>query len=341
MKRMAALIVVAALATAACGSDDAQTVVLLTHDSFLISDEVLAEFTDETGLSVEVRTAGDAGSMVNQAILTRDNPIADVMYGVDNTFLGRAQSAGIFERYTPAGAGGILPELTAGTGGLVTPIDYGDVCINIDLAAFAELGLEPPDRLDDLARPEYASRLVVQDPTTSSPGLAFLLATVSELGDAWPAFWEDLVAHGVTVAPDWQAAYYGEFSAASDGDKPMVVSYASSPPAEVFFATEPLTEAPTAVVEAGCFRQIEYAGILRGAENREGAEALIDYMLTERFQEDIPLNMFVFPAVADADLPPVFAEHAIIPSDPATLDVGVIEAGRDAWLRQWSEIVRG
>ncbi len=184
----------------------------------------------------------------------------------------------------------------------------------------------------------------MENPATSSPGLAFLLATIAEFGETgaytWKDFWSDLQANDVAVTSGWEEAYYSVFSGGSgEGDRPLVVSYASSPPAEVIFATEPLTEAPTGVITAGCFRQIEFAGILEGTEHEALAGQFIDYMLSREFQEDIPLNMFVFPANAEASLPPEFVEHTTIPEQPASLDPQAIGENRERWITEWTEIV--
>jgi thiamine transport system substrate-binding protein len=345
MTRLAIRTIVAvaavALAAAACttSSTEGGEIVLLTHDSFAVSDEVLAAFEADTGIEVSVLTAGDAGAMVNQAILTADNPIADVLFGVDNTFLSRAVEAGIFTPYRSSGLDRVDPGFHV-AGDPVTPIDYGDVCINYDIDGLAAAGLEPPADIDDLTDAKYRGTLVVENPATSSPGLAFLMATIASLGeDGWEPYWEALLDNDTTVASGWEEAYYGEFSGgAGEGTHPLVVSYASSPPAEVLFGE--LEEAPTAVMTAGCFRQIEYAGILSGGDNEEAAQQLIDFMLSVEFQEDIPLNMFVFPVNRDAMLPDVFVEHAVIPDAPITLDPDVIEANREAWIERWTELAR-
>lgn len=335
MKRIIALIVGLTLVVAACGDDEGGTVRLMTHDSFAISDDIRAAFTEETGYELEIIPSGDAGAMVNQAILTAGNPIADVLFGVDTTFLSRALDADLFVPYRSTEIEAVRPELLVDD--RVTPIDFGDVCINYDRAAFPDA---PPTSLSDLADPAYAGKVVVQDPATSSPGLAFLLGTIATLGDGgWQLFWEGLAANDVEVAAGWEDAYYGSFTVGGGGDRPIVVSYASSPPAEVIYADPPVTEAPTAVLADGCFRQVEFAGILRGTDQEPGARALIDFMLSRRFQEDVPLNMFVFPARTDAALPPEFVEHTVVPESPATLDLALIEQNREAWIAAWREIV--
>jgi thiamine transport system substrate-binding protein len=339
MRRLIATLTVFVVVGAGCGGDDEPgTVTLLTHDSFDVGQEILAQFTAETGWRVEVLAGGDAGQVLNQAILAAGNPVADVLFGVDNTFLSRALDADLFVEYRSGRIDSVAPELDLDPH--VTPIDFGDVCINIDRSAFDA----PPATLAELTDPAYAGALVVENPATSSPGLAFLLATIAVFGEdgdtTWRDYWEGLVANDVAVTSGWEDAYYGVFSGGSGaGDRPLVVSYASSPPAEVVFAAEPTDTAPTAVLADGCFRQIEFAGVLRGTDDREGAEALIDFMLGRSFQEDIPLRMFVFPANTDAALPKVFVDHTVVPDDPVLMDPEVIETNRERWIREWTAIV--
>ena len=313
------------------------TVTLLTHDSFNLSPETLEAFTADTGIAVEHLASGDAGALVAQACLTAGEPLGDVLFGIDNTFLQRGLDCDMFEPYESPGLADVADHFELDAEHRVTPIDFGDVCLNYWVDAF-DGSPPPPDSLDDLTDPAYADMLVVQSPETSSPGLAFLLATIARYGDGWEDYWAALRDNGVAVTAGWEDAYYGEFTAGG-GDRPIVVSYASSPPAEVIYADPPVDEPPTGVVTASCYRQIEFAGVLAGADNPGGARALIDFMLTPTFQEDVPLNMFVFPVNSEAALPPEFVEHAQIAEDPFILDPAEVEAQRNAWTDRWVEIV--
>ncbi len=320
------------------GDDPAgSTVKLLTHDSFALSPETLAAFTDSTGIAVEQLASGDAGALVSQACITAGAPLGDVLFGIDNTFLQRGLDCGIFEPHESPALPGVPGSFKLDARHRVTPVDFGDVCLNYWVDSF-DGSPPPPESLDDLIDPAYEGMLVVQSPETSSPGLAFLLATIARYGDGWEDYWAALRDNGVSVTAGWEDAYYGEF-VAGGGDRPIVVSYASSPPAEVIYADPPVDEPPTGVVTASCYRQIEFAGVLAGAENPRGARALIDFMLTPAFQQDVPLNMFVFPVLESAALPEVFAEHAEIAEDPFMLDPAEVEAQRDAWTDRWVQIV--
>jgi len=338
-----ALLIAALLAGAGCGgSDEPPTdVVLVTHDSFAISKEVKQAFEAESGLTLKILKAGDAGEVVTRALLTAGNPEGDVLFGVDNNLLQRALDGEVFEAYASHELAEVDPELILDPEHRATPIDRGDVCLNYDKAWFASHGLAPPRTLADLTLPRYRGLLVVQNPATSTPGLAFMLATIAKFGGSWQGYWRKLRANDVLVVDGWEDAYYARFSGAagSKGKRPVVVSYASSPPAEVIFRDPRPADAPTGVVASTCFRQIELAGVLRGARNPEGARKLVDFMLSKRFQEDIPLQMFVFPARRDAALPPEFERFAVVPKHPLELSPAEIEANRERWVDEWTDIV--
>ena len=324
----------------------ADSITLVAYESFPtegtpINDQ-LAAFTDETGIGVDVLIAGDTGTMLSKAELTAGNPEGDVMWGIDNTFLSRAVSSGVFEPYVAEGLDAIPSRFTdLVPEGEATPVDFGDVCVNYDIAALDELGVEPPTTLDDLADPAYRDLLVVQNPASSSPGLAFLLATIDEYGvDGWQDYWTRLVDNGVEVADGWTQAYYERFSYAG-GNRPLVVSYGSSPPFEVLFAETELDSSPTGVVESTCFRQIEFAGILAGTDHPDEARRLVDFLIGDDFQAELPLNVFVFPANESVELDPTFVEYAVIPDESRTVDPAVVEENRSEWIDEWTDLVVG
>jgi len=344
-KILLSLFFLLAAALAACAPKPAapQTLTVMTHDSFAASETVMQQFENAQGVKVSFIQSGDAGSMLNQSILTKDAPLADVLFGVDNAFLSRALGADIFEPYASAALNHIAAEFKLDAQNRALPVDYGDVCINYDTAYFAQNNLPLPQTLEDLTQPQYKNLLVVENPATSSPGLAFLLATRAHFGDGYLDYWMNLKANGVVVVDSWSTAYYTNFSASSGkGAQPLVVSYASSPAAEVFFAESPLSDAPTASIVAPqtCFRQIEFVGILKKTPNRDLAQKFIDFVLSKAFQEDMPLNMFVFPVLADAQLPQVFTQYAQTAQQPAALTADEIAANRDAWIEAWNAAMK-
>ena len=320
-----------------------RTLNIMTHDSFDASTSLIEAFEQSHNVRLHILKSGDSGAALNKAILSKDVPLADVFFGVDNAFLSRALGAGIFDAYDAPALGTIPSAFQLDPHHRALPVDYGDVCINYDRAYFASHNLSLPRSLDDLTQPEYRGLLVVEDPATSSPGLAFLLATVAHFGPGgYLNYWKSLRENGVVVVDGWETAYYTNFSASSGhGPQPMVISYASSPAAEVFYAETPLTESPTASILAAdtCFRQIEFVGILNGTKNRALAEKFVDFMLSVQFQEDMPLQMLMFPVNLDANLPEAFVKYAPAAEQPAALSPDLIAAYRDQWIADWTEVI--
>lgn len=345
IRRILLILVLIVLLTACTQTtpEGPRSLTVMTHDSFAVSEEVVANFESEHNATVQFLKAGDTGTALNKAILSKENPLADVFYGVDNTFLSRALEEDIFETYNSAVLSSIPDEFKLDPNARALPVDYGDVCLNYDKEFLAENGIAPPHSLEDLTMPEYRGLLVVQNPATSSPGLAFLLATIGHFGEEnYLQYWEDLVANDLQVVNDWETAYYTEFSGSSgNGPRPIVVSYDSSPAFEVIYAETPIEEPPTAAVVSGetCFRQIEFVGILGGTQNRDLAEKWIDFMLSPTFQEDMPLQMFVFPVNPDALLQDAFLDHLELPEVTSYVSPEDIAEKREAWLQDWTETV--
>lgn len=341
-----ALISLSLVATA-CGGDDPSSITLVAYESFPTEstslNDALSTFSNETGIEVELLIAGDTGTMLSKAALTAGNPEGDVMFGIDNTFLSRAVNDGIFEPYPDAPVGALPAELVAlAPNREALPVDFGDVCVNYDIGYFTDNGLAVPTSLDDLADSTYADLLVVQNPATSSPGLAFLLATIDEFGDdGWQDYWSRLVGNGVEVADGWTEAYYGSFSWAGGGSRPLVVSYGSSPPAEVIFADPARDDAPTGVIESTCFRQVEFAGVLAGTDHPDEARQLVDFLVSDSFQSELALNLFVYPANTGTELPAEFVDFAVVPERSRSVDPSLIDENRSAWIDEWTDVVLG
>ncbi|WP_127129973.1 thiamine ABC transporter substrate binding subunit [Georgenia sp. SYP-B2076] len=347
--RAAAALAAGVLVLAGCsltGGDSAASgtkgseLTVVTHDSFNLSPKLLDSFRSETGYQVKTVAPGDAGALVNQLILTKDSPLGDVVYGIDNSFAARAVDAGVLVPYTspalPAGAA----QHPVDDRGSLTPVDMGDVCVNVDHRWFADAGIPEPVTLQDLAEPAYKDLLVVTNPATSSPGLAFLLATVGAFGpDGWQQYWQQLRANGVKVDQGWEDAYYVDFSGSSGaGPRPLVLSYSSSPAAEV---PEGATEPRTGALLETCFRQVEYAGVIAGTDNEAGAQAFIDFLLSPEVQADIPGQMYMYPVDGDVALPEAWAKHAPLAEHPFTVSPADISAHRDEWIAAWTATVIG
>jgi thiamine transport system substrate-binding protein len=316
---------------------------VMTHDSFAASDTVINAFEQANNVKVQFLKSGDAGAATNKAILSKNNPLADVFYGVDNTFLSRALQAGIFEPYNAPLLADIPAQYKLDSSNQALPVDWGDVCLNYDKAYFKEKGISPPQTLEDLLKPEYKSLLVVENPASSSPGLGFLLVTIGHFGEnGYLDYWKGLVKNDVKVDDSWDNAYNIDFSgSAGHGSRPIVLSYGSSPPFEVLGAATPVSEPPTeAIVSDGtCFRQIEFVGILKGTQNRDLAKKWIDFMLSKTFQEDMPMQMYVFPINPQAKLPEVFTKYLQIPNKTAIISPDEIAAKRDQWIQAWNNAI--
>ncbi|MCM2411398.1 thiamine ABC transporter substrate-binding protein [Streptomyces sp. RKAG290] len=361
-KKIAVTAVAAALgatALAGCGSSDdassgdagtkspgSKTVTLVSHDSFNVSKGVLKDFTRQTGYTVKVLKSGDAGAALNQEILTKGSPRGDVFFGVDNTLLSRALDNGLFTPYEAKGIDQVASDVQLDAGKhRVTPVDTGDICVNYDKKYFADKKLAPPKSFADLAKPAYKNLLVTENAATSSPGLGFLLGSVATYGeDGYQDYWKKLKSNGVKVVDGWEQAYNEEFSGSAGGkkakaDRPLVVSYASSPPVEVLYADPQPKTAPTGVATGTCFRQIEFAGLLDGAKNEAGGKALLDFLISKKFQEDMPLNMFVSPVTKGAKVPELFTEFGASIDRPTTVAPGTIAKNREQWVQSWSSLV--
>jgi thiamine transport system substrate-binding protein len=348
---MAAAVAALLPAVAACGTsgtsadptsgataNGAGTVTLVTHDSWAVSDDVIKKFESESGLTVKQVAAGDAGTLANQVVLTKGSPLGDAVFGIDNTFASRVASAGVLDGYTPPGAATGESQFTG-----LTPIDQGDVCVNVDTAWFAEHQVTEPVTLEDLAKPEYQDLMVALNPASSSPGMAFLLATVGAFGDdgfggqGWTGYWSALKANGLKVAESWSDGYYSEFSGAGEGGtRPIVVSYSTSP---AFTLTEDGSASTTRALLDTCFRQVEYAGVLAGAANPEGARALLDFLTSGTFQADIPGQMYMYPADPSVELPAEWVKFAPLAPHPFDVAPDQITAHREAWIDAWTEAV--
>ena len=317
--RIAGLLAVAVLA-AGCSfvgarDDGGDTVTLVTHDSFAVDEAVLAAFERRSGLDVEIRRAGDAGALANELVLTEDAPIGDVAFGIDSTFASRTLNQGVFTPYRPRNGGEVPQRYSVDPKHRLTAVDVGNVCVNVDKRWFAEHHVPEPTSLRDLTEPRYRGLFVVPSPVTSSPGLAFLLDTVTTFGEhGWRDYWRDLVANDVRVSAGWQEAYKQDFSGSGGrGDRPIVLSYASSPTAE----TRPDGSSRTRALLGTCYRQVEYAGVLSGARHPEAARRVVDFLLSRRFQEQVPRSMYVCPAVRGVPVPESWSRVAPPPRDPA------------------------
>ena len=312
-----ALSMTASLVLAGCApASDEKSVVLVTHDSFAMSDELIAKFEEESGYELKLLRAGDAGEMTNKLILTKDQPIGDAVFGIDNALKGLAQEKGLLD-------------------GKPQAISFGDVCLNLDIDWFASRGKSEPASLQDLVLPEFKKLTVLSNPATSSPGMAFLSTTIAVFGEqGYLGYWQQLKANQVKIVAGWEDAYFTEFSGSSGkGKYPIVLSYSSSPAFEI----RDNGKSQTRSIRTDCYRQTEFAGVLANAKNSPGAEALIEFLKGKDFQAGLPDAMYVYPIDESVELPETWETFA-----PAALTlVGEeldVAGNRETWLKAWSEL---
>ena len=334
------LLVAFGITTLALGANSSITVI--THDSFDLDKQLVQAFEVANGVDLKFIKGGDAGAMLSKLVLSKANPIADVAFGVDNALLERAKTENIFEIYKPKTAKDLNSRYFFDPTWHVTPVDYGFVALNYDKTWFETHKLELPKTLSDLTKPAYKGLLVVENPATSSTGNAFLLATVKTFGEKGALkFWKALRDNDLKVAAGWDGAYYTEFSF-NGGARPIVVSYASSPAAEVFYAKDKPNTAPTAnlLLPGSSFLQIEGVGILKGTKNLSLAQKFVDFMTSKEVQADIPTRMWIYPINKTVALPEIFS-FATIPTEKqiSSLNPRTIASGRERWIDQWTKVV--
>lgn len=315
-----------------------KTVVLVTYSGYALPSAAAEAFTERTGWKVKVVDGGDAGTVLSAAILASGRPEGDVLLGVDTSFLTRAQNSDAFERYEPSALTRVPSELRLDRSGRFTPIDEGSVCVNADAGWFDARGIPLPGDLESLTAPRYRDLLVVEHPAQSSPGLSFLAATRAVFGPATDDYWRRLRDNGVAVAGSWSDAYNTRYTV-NGGDRPLVVSYASSPPAEVVYSEGKRTSPASVVLTDTCVQQVEFAAVLRGAPHRDAARRLIDEMLSEQWQAELPLSNFVYPVVSGTPLPEPFRRWAAPVPNPIRLDPAAVGQDRDAWLLAWRDVM--
>ncbi|WP_291934642.1 thiamine ABC transporter substrate-binding protein [Limnohabitans sp.] len=338
-------------AWAQAGSAAATPLRVMTHSSFDLPKPLLARFEQDAGVKLQLIQGGDAGEMLNKLILSQAAPVADVVYGIDNTLLPRALASGILAPFPQAaGSAAQRPALahmadTAGPDGVVgglVPINYGYVNLNIDKAWFAQKGLALPKSLQELSSPAYRGLLVVPNSATSSPGQAFMLATVAGMGEqAAFDWWARMRANGVKVVKGWSEAYYTEFSR-NGGSRPIVVSYATSPAAEVFYSKEKISASPTANVflPGAVFRQVEGAALLKGASPAAQAAGVkfIEFLRSAPVQQALQTRLWMYPAEPGTPHHAVL-QHAQEPKHFEAVPLRVLTDQAGSWQRRWTQVV--
>ena len=309
-----------------------ESIDLVVYDAFLAPEGAFKRFKDETGITVNILTTADTGTMVSQAVLTSGDPVGDVMFGIDNTFLCRALNNDVFLPYIPSTWDELSGPLKLDSSGRVTPVDYGDICLNYWKDSFEA----PPTSITDLTNSRFSSEFVTQNPETSAPGMGFLLSSIAVFGDDWENFWSELRSNDIAIRSGWSEAYYEDFYSK---ERNIVTSYATSPVAEYIFADPPVESPPTAIIADSCFRSVEFTGILRGTDSPAASALLVDFLTSVYFQELIPETNFVLPANENAELPEVFDLFLEEIPNAVTISPDLIDRNRNIWTARWTELV--
>ncbi len=286
--------------------------VVYAYDSFTAEwgpgPELSRLFAEKTGVKVTMISCGDAAQVLSRAVLEKRRPGADVLVGIDNNLVDAARLSGVLEPYrSPAHA--VVPgDLALDEDWLLTPYDWGYFALIYDSAS----SVPPPESLEALTRPEYARRLILMDPRTSTPGLGFVAWTVAAYGDGYLSYWERLKPSVLTLAPGWDSGY-GLFTS---GEAPLVISYTTSP---AYHAEYDKTDRYKALIfPEGHPRQIEGLGVVKGCANRAAARAFVDFMLTDDAQYVLPLTQWMYPVSETVVLP---ESYAAAPRAGKTLEV--------------------
>lgn len=323
------------------------TLTILDHGAFSAFDDAAAQFELLTGAKVEHIEADDTGSALNRAILDKGAPSADVIYGLDNVLLARAEGAGILEPYTPLLAARVAPQFVffgSPAQWPATPVDHGYIAVNADLQ-HADLEGATVTTLDDVR--DHATHFVTEDPNTSSVGLGFLLATIGTYGEpGWQDYWTDLFEGGVLVTAGWSEAYEQHFSGGygpsigGAGDKAIVTSYSESPAYEAYYERPVDQLASVVTAPSSTFQQVQTMAILDGTANLAAAQAWIEFTLTDAFQELAAPGNAVYPVVESID---VTSTYGGLDPEPGSFEPTVFSyrqagANLDRWLREWTDL---
>ena len=313
------------------GAQETNNLVIYAYDSF-VSDWgagpiVIPNFEKKYGIKVDLRSPGDAGQVLTTSILEKDNPVADIVIGIDNNMLAKALDEDILQPYKSENLNNVDQSLIFDKSNHLSPYDYGYFSIIYN----SEKIDNPPKSLNDLLSSQYEKSIILMDPRTSSPGLGFFLWTVKVFGDDFTDYWANLNKNILTITEGWDSGY-GLFV---NGEAPMVLSYTTSPAYHKEY--EDSEQYKATVFEEGNYMQIEGAGIVKNCKNLKSAQIFIDYMLTEDFQKEIPLTNWMFPVI-DIKLPKSY-DTALKTEKNLLLPSKTINDNLDKWTEEWLETI--
>jgi thiamine transport system substrate-binding protein len=303
-----------------------------SYDAFpeALETLIVEHFEIEYNVTATLERFQDTGAVYNQVWVERSNPQADVVIGLDNTYVGRALEGQLFQAYRPEGADRIREDIILDPEYRLTPFDWGHIVLNYDSEALPD----PPSTWEELLDPRLRESIVLMNPATSSPGRNFLLLTIAEHGeDGYLDFWEQIRPNILTITAGWSEGY-GLYT---QGEAPIALSYETSPAYHIEY--EDTTRYKNLILDGKGYGQVEVAGITSGAPNLANAKRLMDFILTNRFQQEIPLNQFMYPAVDGVALPAAF-EQLEKADETVFIPVDRVDANFEQWLSDWQAVMQ-
>lgn len=306
---------------------EGKTLTVYTYESFVSEwgpgPKVKEAFEQTCDCTVNFVGVADGVALLTRLKLEGETSKADVVLGIDTNLVEEAKQTGLFEAHGVDAANVQVP------GGfsddVFLPYDYGHFAVIYD----TEVIKTPPTSLKDLVEGDPSQKIVIQDPRTSTPGLGLLLWVKSVYGDQAPEAWAKLKDRVLTVTPGWSEAY-GLFT---KGEAPMVLSYTTSP--AYHMVAEETDRYQAAEFSEGHYIQIEVAGLLKTAPEKELARQFLAFMLEPGFQDTIPTNNWMMPVAATSEpLPEAFGK-LVQPKTTFLMDPAEVAANRQAWIDEW------
>ncbi len=314
-----------------------ETLTIYSYDSFVsygLPDATNKLFEEKYNCKIEYRTFGGVGATLNRLILEKNNPQADLFVGLNMNNLARALEEEIFISYRPENYEVIPEEYRIDKNWRVTPFDGPN---SLAIIYDSEVIKNPPRSFEDLLKPEYKGKLILEDPRSSSPGMGFLLWTIAVYGeDHYLDYWEKLEPTIFHIYPDWTSAFDTAF--VQNKEAPMVLSYDVDP--AYFYYEDEVTRYKAVIPEEGGWLQLEFVGIVNDSKHQELAQQYMEFMLSREFQENLPLYQWAFPIDTSIQLPECY-DYAVNADKYITLPLEDIANKSQIWLEQWIEMIIG
>lgn len=308
---------------------------LITYNSFNLPKKLIQQFEKNNNTTIKIIKAGDNNTLINRLILTKDHPIADVVYGINNNNIYKIIDNNLIQNNQPILNNDIFINLKN-----ISVINYGFIALNYDKEWFTTHKLPLPKNLYDLALPQYKDLLVVENPNTSAVGMAFLLANIAGIGEKntfnW---WLKMRQNGIKITKDWSEAYYKEFTL-NGGHYPIMVGYTSSPAAEIFYSKNKLVtpNINNLFLQGAVYEQVEGAAILNQTKQPQLAKKLIQFLQSVDVQNSLVTTMWVYPANKKVLLPKIM-QYATLPKMHWAPNPQRIQKYQQNWLERWNQIV--